>query len=85
MALWVLKANGNVVPRRTSRPLKVEEKHSEQELAKRKVFDRLIERRWGTAINAPNTSDDQDDNNLEKYEDNEEEPKRGTRNVERGT
>jgi hypothetical protein len=28
MAQWILKANGNVVPRRTSRPLQVAEKHS---------------------------------------------------------
>jgi hypothetical protein len=31
MPQWILKANGNVVPRRTHRPLKTEEIHSEQE------------------------------------------------------
>ena len=47
MAQWILKANGNVVPLRSSRPLKTDEVHSEKEQAKRKVFDDLIERRWG--------------------------------------
>jgi hypothetical protein len=37
MAQWILKANGNVVPRRSSRPLKVDEIHSAQELQKRKA------------------------------------------------
>ncbi len=53
MAQWVLKANGNVVPRRSSRPLKVDEIHSAMELKKRAIFDGLIERRWGTSINPP--------------------------------
>jgi hypothetical protein len=51
MAQWILKANGNVVPRQSHRPMKTEEVHSEQEQMKRKVFDALIERRWGTPIN----------------------------------
>ena len=35
MAQWVLKANGNVVPRRTARSLHVDELHSPQEVKKR--------------------------------------------------
>ena len=30
MAQWVLKANGNVAPRRTARPLQVSEIHNEK-------------------------------------------------------
>ena len=44
MAQWVLKANGKVVPRRTVRPLHVDELHSPQEIKKRETFDALIER-----------------------------------------
>ena len=49
MAQWVLKANGNVVPRRTARPLHVDEIHNPQEIKKRETFDALIERRWITS------------------------------------
>jgi hypothetical protein len=45
MAQLILKANGKVVPRRSSRPLKVDEIHSPTEIKKRAVFDGLIERR----------------------------------------
>ena len=43
MAQWVLKANGQVLPRRTARPLKFEEKHDPVETNKRSIFDVLIE------------------------------------------
>ena len=49
MAQWVLKANGNVVPRRTLRPLQTAELHSETEKRKRIIFNTLIEKRWGTS------------------------------------
>ena len=45
MAQWILKANGRVVPRRSLRPLKVDELHSPVEIKKREVFDELIKRR----------------------------------------
>jgi hypothetical protein len=51
MAQWILKENGNVVPRRSQQPLKVDEFHSSTEMKKREIFDGLIERRWGTSIN----------------------------------
>ena len=57
MALWILKANGNVVPHRSSRPLKVKEVHSAEELKKSNIFDALIVRRWGTSITLPTTKD----------------------------
>ena len=65
MAQWVLKANGNVIPRRTVRPLQVAEIHSETEKKKRKLFDELIERRWGTSINPPKALQRQSTDDLE--------------------
>ena len=53
MIQWILKADGNVVPRRTSRPLNTAELNSKSEKWKRQIFDELIEARWGTAISAP--------------------------------
>ena len=78
MALWILKANGNVVPRRSHRPLKVDEVHSEVEQQKRTVFVQLIERRWGTSITGPKTkgTDSTDnENDFEEYEDADEDPR----------
>ena len=57
MALWIIKANGNVVPCRSSRPLKVEEVHSGEELNKSNIFDALIVRTWGTSITPPTAKD----------------------------
>ena len=50
MAQWILKVNGRVVPRRSLRPLKVDEIHSPVEVKKREVFDEIIKRRWGTPM-----------------------------------
>jgi hypothetical protein len=73
MAQWILKVNGNVVPRRSTRPLKVDEIHSVQEIGKRALFDKCIEKRWGTSINPPTQKDAEDakldDNEFEEYED----------------
>ena len=68
MAQWIFKANGRVVPRRSLRPLKVDELHSPVEIKKREVFDELIKRRWGTPMTPPNT---QQPKVFEKYEDPE--------------
>ena len=43
------------VPRRSLRPLKVDEIHSPVEIKKREVFDELIQRRWGTPMTPPKT------------------------------
>jgi hypothetical protein len=64
MAQWLLKVNGNVLPRRLARPLHTDELHSPTEVTKRKTFDALIERRWGTSINPPPVSKD----NAEEFE-----------------
>jgi hypothetical protein len=67
MAQWILKANGNVVPRRSHRPLQTSELHSPSEENKRRIFDELIERRWGTSISPPPMHHTKDS---EAYEDN---------------
>ena len=68
MAQWILKANGRVVPRRSLRPLKVDELHSPVEIKKRELFDELIQRRWGSPMTPSNT---QQQNVFKKYEDHE--------------
>jgi hypothetical protein len=73
MAQWILKANGKVIPRRLSRPLKVDEIHTVTEIRKRAIFDGLIERRWGTSINPPTQKDDEDAENLDDKEFEEDE------------
>ena len=57
MAQQILKANGRVVLWCTCRPLKVDVIHFATETKNRKIFDGLIERRWGTSINPPSISD----------------------------
>jgi len=72
MSQWVLKANGRVVPRRTVRPLRTAEIHSPVEIKKRKVFDELIERRWGTSISPPKPMSYDEKREFENYEDDDE-------------
>ena len=45
MCQWILKSNGNAVPRRLARPLQPAEQHSPIEQTKRSIFDFLIEER----------------------------------------
>ena len=71
MCQWVLKANGKVVPQRTTRPLHTDELHSPTEKRKREVFDELIERRWGTSINPPAENTPKDDEYVEYSDDDE--------------
>ena len=54
MAQWILKANGNIVPRHSHCPLQVAVINSPTEAKKYKWFDSLIERRWGTSMVPPN-------------------------------
>ena len=60
MVQWVLKENGNVVPRRTALPLNISELSGKTEKRKRNVFDELITERWGTSIPAKHPNDDED-------------------------
>ena len=70
MAQWILKANGNVVPRRTVRPLTKQENDSNVKIKKRKLFDELIQKRYGTS-EMPPPSDTSP--NMDFYEDDDEE------------
>jgi hypothetical protein len=71
IAQWTLKANGNVVLRRTVRPLNMAGLHSDTEIKKRAIFDALIEGRWGTSMSAPPEETSED--TFEEYWDNDEE------------
>ena len=82
MAQWCLKANGNVVPRRTVRPLKASEISSETEQTKRKIFDDLIQTRHGTSLykksNVEEVEEDSDEPHeeyLDEYGDSDEPPR----------
>lgn len=72
MCQWVLKSNGNVVPRRSLRPLKPEELRSETENDKRKLFDALIAKRHGTSMNKPKPHSSEEDKAFDEYEDPDE-------------
>ena len=54
MSQWVLKANVDVVPRQTPRPLNTAELHSSAVNKKHETFDALIESRRGASINPEN-------------------------------
>ena len=85
MAQWILKSNGNVVPRRSLRPLTVSETASETEQKKRETFTALITTRHGGSVprrpNAKESDDDSDDdddyvdNYLQEYGDDDESPR----------
>ena len=72
MAQWILKANGHVVPRRTVRPLTRDEVNLESEQRKRKIFDELIEKRWGTCVSPPPTAANDTSDSFVPYEDDDE-------------
>ena len=75
MCHWILKANGRVVPRRTHRPLRVDEIHNPVEQKRREVFDALIEKRWGTALTVKNSNGGIKSETWEEYSDNFEKPR----------
>ena len=74
MVQWILKANGQVVPCCSVRPLHPGELTSPSEQSKHQSFDDLIERRFGTLINPPQQLNDDDGKfgNFEPYEDDDE-------------
>ena len=53
MAQWVLRSNGNIVPRRTLRRLKPDELTSSSEALKRQQFDELIQKKLGDSMSLP--------------------------------
>ncbi len=77
MCQWILKSNGNVVPRRSLRPLNVDELHNKDQARKEGIFERCIAEKWGTSINPPppiplDADCDWDTDHWEEYEDNDE-------------
>eukprot|EP00957_Ditylum_brightwellii_P028627 2162760-Ditylum_brightwellii.AAC.1 len=72
MEQWVLKGNGNVVPRPTLRLLNVEELNSKTEIRSRNLFDSLIERRWGMSMNPPPDTTPDDRDPYDEYADDDE-------------
>lgn len=70
MAQWVLKANGNVVPRWLVHPLSQSKLASETEIKKGQLFDELIQHRWGSPITSP--VNDSLASTLDEYDDNTE-------------
>ena len=53
-------------------PLTMAEIRSPIEIKERKVFDKLVNRRWGTLINPPNAVVHEGDKDFEPYEDDDE-------------
>ena len=73
MAQWVLNYHGNVVPRRSVRPLTHDEMTRDAEIQKRQQFDIIIQGRWGTALTPPQTiKDATDSDDFIPYEDDDE-------------
>ena len=54
------------------RPLQTSKIHSKTEHKKWDVFDKLIERRWGTSISPPKQPKDTEAITIENYEDDDE-------------
>ena len=53
MAQWILKKNGEIVPRRTCRRLRIDEIHSEVEKTKQAEFDKNILKIHGNSMSIP--------------------------------
>jgi hypothetical protein len=73
MAQWILKSNGKVIPCRTCRPLKEDERNNPVEKRKRDLFDEAIRSKLGDSFTPMATNDELDDV-FEPYEDDEEIP-----------
>ena len=74
MSQWVLKSNGQVVPRRTVRPLHIDEINSDALKKMRESFDAKIEAKLGTAFEPPSNleSDSPDEDEFVPCEDDDE-------------
>ena len=67
MSQWVLKANGEVIPKRSVRPLKLNELHCATNLKQRETFNSLIERRYGDITTPSNVSQSSQDDGAESW------------------
>ena len=56
MCQWVLKSNGKIIPRRSSRPLAVAELSSESEQGKRKALGSAMQKKLGGSMPPPSPS-----------------------------
>ena len=77
MTVWVLKSNGEVLPRRTVRKVNEEELYSDTKNRKRQLFDTIIRDKLGDSMApmpSPNTQESRDDEEFVVYEDEEEKP-----------
>ena len=72
MAQWILKGNVRVVSRRSALPLCTDDIYNDNEEKKRKVFDKLIELRWGSSLNFPMNSTKTKEQEFEEYLDADE-------------
>jgi hypothetical protein len=80
MCQWILHANWKVVPCRTDRPLREDEKRDAGVIQQQKLFDGMIYRRWGTSINPPKMESPIDDDFAEGAD--EEDPENPTIDIE---
>jgi hypothetical protein len=81
MCQWILRTNGKVVPCCPDRPLREDEKRDAGVQQQQKLFDGMIERRWGTFINSPKLESTIDDDFAE-CDDEEEDPANPTIDIE---
>jgi hypothetical protein len=81
MCQWILHANGKVVPRCTVRPLREDERRDAGVQQQQKLFDSMIERRWGTSINPPKLESTIDEDFAE-CDDDEDDPANPTIDIE---
>ena len=72
MTQWVLRANGNAVPRRSLRPFTLAEKHSITEKRQRELFDSLVQKRHGTSATPPPDDTGKPSSEYDTYEDADE-------------
>ena len=75
MCQWILKSNGQIVPRRMVRRLSPSEDNNPVEIEKRRVFDECIKNRLGNSISAPPQEVKPEFNTFIPYEDDDEAPR----------
>ena len=84
MTQWMLKANGELVPGRTHRPIKVSERHSSIEIDVSiergfigyiEISNDLMRRRWGDAVTPERTDVKADGDVFMEHEDDKKEPR----------
>ena len=72
MSQWILRADGEIFPRHTARPLTDDEIDSPIEENKRKAFNESVTRRLGNSLVPPDLKSDYASHVFDEYEDEEE-------------